>query len=134
MTRTYASTILNIPDQPLLNKNPHHLLLSKFLHPEPSKNHASPQTTKTVILPPHPTGSIKEGVKERNLNGRNSETMSIKAWSENTRKWTENMTRNSEISPLPLNTRSNTTTQLMTTSMENPVTPKIFDFQMEFQM
>ena len=132
--KTYASTIQNILDQPLSNRNPHHPLPSKSYYPEPSKNRASPQINRAAILPPHPMESVKEDERERNLSGRNSETMSTKAWPGNSRRWIGSTTRSLKNSPSPSITKNSKTTLLTTTLMENPAILKTFDFQMEFQI
>ena len=127
MMRTNALTTPNTPVLLPSNKNPHCLPPSKFLHQKPSRNCTSPQTDKTVTLPPHPAESIKGDPRGRNQNGKDSMTMLTKAWSENSRKWTRNMTKNSEISPLLLTIRNSTIKNPMIISTENQATLKILN-------
>ena len=102
--------------------------LTRSLHQELSRSHASLQINRTVVHLHHPTESVKGDKEERNLNGKDSGTTSTGASPDSSRKWTRNTTKNLEISLLLLITRSNIMTLLMTTSMANQVTPRIFKF------
>ena len=134
MTKICASITLNTLDQTLSNKNLLHPLSSESPHQKPSKNCTSPQTDKTAAPLPHQMVLEKEDARERNPNGKGSKTMSTEAFPNNFGKWTRNMTRNSRTFPSLLTTRSSTTTPPTTTLMANQVTPKIFEFSMEFQI
>ena len=115
--------------------------LHKNRHPHPSESPhqrllescASLPIGKTVIPPRHQTESEKGDERERNLNGKDSKTMSTEVYPNKSRKWTKNTTKSSRISPLPLTTKSSTTKPPTKISMANLATPMIFDFQWNFK-
>ena len=131
--KTDVSTTQNTPVQIPLNKNLRLHSLSKSPHQKLLKNRASLLTDRVVTPPHHQTESEKGGKRERNQNGKNSETVSTEVYPNNSGKWTKNTTKNSRISPSLLTTRSSMMTLPMTILMANQATPKIFDFQWNFK-
>ena len=131
--RTNVLIIPYILDPLLSNRSPHHLPYSKSHHRKPSKNLIFPQINKTAVLPLPLMGSAREGVGERNLNGRNSGIMLTEVWSENSRKWIGSMTKNSKTSPLILTTKNNAMKKPITILMVNQVTLMISSSQWNFK-
>ena len=134
MMKTGVSTTQSTPVQIPLNKNHHLHPPSESPHQKPSRNHTSLLIDRTVTPPRLPMESERGDGRERNPSGKNSKTMSTEVYPDNSGKWTRSTTKSSRTFPLPLTTRSNTTTPPMKTSMANRATLMIFDFQMEFQM
>ena len=134
MTKTDVLTTPNTPAQIPSNKNLHLHPLFESPHQKPSKNHASSPTDKVVTPFHRQMESKREDAKGRNPNGRNSKTMLIEVFPDNSGKWMKSTTRNSRTSLLLLTTKSNTMTLHTTISMESQVTLKISKFSMEFQM
>ena len=134
MMKTNVSTILNTQDLPLSSRSHHHPFPSELHHQKPLKNLISLQTDKPVVLCCHLMESTKGDKKGRNLNGRDSKRMLTEAWSENLRKWTNNMTKNSKLSKGTLTIKKNTMKKLTITSLANQATSMIFSSQVEFRI
>ena len=133
MMKTDALTTQSTPVQTPLNKNHHLHPPSKSPHQRPLKSHASLLIDRTVTLPHPQMESEKGDERERNLSGKGSKTISTEVYPDNSGKWTRSTTKSSRIFPLPLTTRSNTTTPPMKISMVSQATLTTFDFQWNFK-
>ena len=126
-------TTQSTPVQTPLNKNRHLHPPSKSPHQRPLKSRASLPINKTVA-PPHPWMESEKGEeRERNPSGKGSKTLSTEVYPNNSGKWTRSTTKSSRIFPLPLTTRSSTTTPPMKISMANQATLMTSDFQWNFK-
>ena len=128
MMKTDALTTQSTPVQTPLNKNRHLHPPSESPHQRPLKSHTSLPTDKTVTLPRPRMESERGDRRERSLSGKGSKTTSTEVYPDNSGKWTRSMTKSSRIFPLPLTTRSSTTTPPMKILMVNQAISQLLIF------